>query len=246
MVMEKLNESALARQLKAFFPIGVTTGELRNTRLSFWTGNEEDDSARPQSTNSPAGSPFDRISPQPAGLNLDHVTKPREYVTLLLGGLTNMWSNVDFAGGFGTTVLGRPVVPHIVAGDQPPKSANRVEFVSIAERLRPGLKGVVKYGTASKRFAVGKESVLDRWTARGYDLYAKTGTLEEDDVTNRKTSRLVLALVRWNKSKPNEIQSGLVFSLVTEHAATGTATSWLKEFIADNDARINAFLDRKE
>ena len=111
----------------------------------------------------------------------------------------------------------------------------------IAERLRPGLKGAVKFGSASRRFAVGSPSVLDRWTARGYELYAKTGTLEEDKVTKRKTSRLVLALVRWKKSEPAEVQSGLVFSLVTEHAETGTATEWLREFIADNDAQIKAF-----
>lgn len=244
--MNKLNETNFARQLKAFFPVGITMGELRRTRLSFWTGNEEDDMRQPKSG---AGSPwvaFDGISPQPPRLDLDHIKTPRDYVMVLLGGLTNTWSNVDFAGAFGTTVLGRPVVPHMVAGDEPAKQSARTEFVSIAERLRPGLKGVVKFGTASKRFASGSASVLDRWTGRGYEVYAKTGTLEEDDVTKRKTSRLVLALVRWNKSKPADVQSGVVLSLVTEHAETGTATSWLHEFITNNDAELNAFLERTE
>jgi len=244
--IEKLNETQLAAQLKAFFPIGITTGELRRTRLSFWTGNEGHDVSGPKTTDGPLGSAFDRISPQAVRFDLDRVGTTRGYIMVLLGGLTNTWANVDFAGAFGTTVLGRPVVPHIIAGDQPPKPAARKEFVSIAERLRPGLKGVVRIGTASRYFANGKESLLDRWTARGYELYAKTGTLEEDDVTKRKTSRLVFALVRWNRSKPAEVQSGLVFSLVTEHAATGTATSWLHEFIANNDAQIKAFLDYAE
>lgn len=244
--MDKLNETNLARQLKAFFPVGITQGELRRTRLSFWTGKEEDDVSQPQAGAGFHSSAFDRIAPQPPQLDLDRVRTPREYIMVLLGGLTNTWSNVDFAGAFGTTVLGRPVLPHMVAGDGPPKQSVRAEFVSIAERLRPGLKGVVKFGTASKRFASGNASVLDRWTTRGYEVYAKTGTLEEDNVSKRKTSRLVLALVRWNKSKPADVRSGLVFSLVTEHAETGTATSWLHEFIAANDREINAFLDGVE
>ncbi|HVF71764.1 MAG TPA: FtsW/RodA/SpoVE family cell cycle protein [Chthoniobacterales bacterium] len=240
--MEKLDETGFATQLKAFFPIGITTGELRRTRLSFWTRNEENDVSPPGNAEGSDASPFREISPQPPHLDLDRIATPREYIAFLLGGMSNMWSNVDFAGAFGTAVLGRPIVPHIVAGERLPVS-HRTEFLPVAERLRPGLRGVIKFGTASKRFAAGPKNLLDRWAARGYDLYAKTGTLEEDDTSKLKTSRLVVALLRWDKKK-TDVQNGLVFSLVTEHAATGTATAWLAEFIANNDAQIKEFLDR--
>ena len=92
--MEKLNETAFAQQLKAFFPVGVTAGELRHTRHSFWSGNEEHDVRFPQSADGRTRSGFDRISPQSVELDLDRVVMTREYIMLLLGGLTNMWSNV--------------------------------------------------------------------------------------------------------------------------------------------------------
>jgi hypothetical protein len=56
-------------------------------------------------------------------------------------------------------------------------------------------------------------------------------------------SRVVLAIVRWDDDKkPQEIRSGLVFSMVTEMAEEGTAVRWLGQFLVENQAEIKRLL----
>jgi hypothetical protein len=171
------------------------------------------------------------------------VKNPRDYVTLLLGGGNNLWSNVDFAGAFGSLVIGAPVLPHLVEAGTPVAAPARDGLRAASRGLNPGLKKVVSHGTAASRFAM-RGGVLQRWTDRGCELYAKTGTLDEQDGPYN-TSRLVLALVRW-KPGGQEIEAGLVFSLVAEHAATGTATEWLRDFLNAHDKLIERFLTKTD
>jgi hypothetical protein len=72
----------------------------------------------------------------------------------------------------------------------------------------------------------------------GYEVYAKTGTLGEEE-GKPWTSRLVLALVKWDGKK---IKKGLVFSLVIERGKVGLAADWLGEFLADNWSKITPLL----
>jgi hypothetical protein len=72
----------------------------------------------------------------------------------------------------------------------------------------------------------------------GVQHYAKTGTLgAEEGVGN--VSRINLALVKGDKKSG---QTGLVISVVVEHAPLGTATQWLGEFLEQNEQDLRRLL----
>jgi hypothetical protein len=239
--LRDLAETPLAERLAAMYGIGIR-GNDRLPRYSFWTGNEADDQPAPAGAPRPSLVPLSAISPEPPQFGLHRIETARTYVSLLLGGDENMWANIDFAAAFGTTVSGRPVVPHVLSNAHP--VTTRAEFPEIAARLRPGLEAVVshEHGTAHGAMrASGALNWLTELRAAGYRIYAKTGTLAQGQ-GQPATSRLVLAIVRWNQSG-DAAERGIVFSLVIERGQVGLAASWLGEFLVQQAGSIRRLLD---
>ncbi len=244
--MRSLDRTDLADHLHRMYSIGTSSrpgpdqapgpGSLEDYRLSFWSGNEAHDRAEAVAEGiegAPEPRPtslFRTISPETPVFALDQITSPREYITLLLGGGSNLWSNVDLAGAFGTCVLGRPVVVH-ASRVAPHPDARRERFEDLARRLYPGLTGAVEApgGTANGILSANGALAWIR-QLRNVQAYAKTGTLAlGPEGTPRQVSRMLLALVR--RAAGGEPEGGLVFSLVAESAEMGTATRWLGEFL---------------
>ncbi|MDT7540239.1 MAG: hypothetical protein QOE33_143 [Acidobacteriota bacterium] len=239
--LENLAATSLAQKLRTMFAISVES-EDRARRLSFWTKDEHDDlndSERPKDRAGPKR--FDAISPAHVNFDLDKITRPRDFVSLLLGGGTNLWANVDLAAAFATCVAGEPIVAHVVKTDAPFVTLEaRQSFPDIAARVREGLEAVVWSGTASADLKEGGAlDVLRRMPDARF--YAKTGTLQADKDAP-STSRIVFAVVRWDSSG-KKIKTGLVFSIVGERAQLHTATRWLAAFIVENEGDIRRLLD---
>jgi hypothetical protein len=190
---------------------------------------------------------FAYTSPQAVDFAFELIRYPRQYVSMLLGGETNLWSNVDFAGAFATAVTGHPVIPHI-NGEKGELSGleHRELFPSIAAKLRPGLEKVLTAeGTAG---GFGGDKVLNRIaTLPRVKAYAKTGTLRDDERTARGsesewTSRITVALIRWKDEKAGEVDRGLVLSLFVERAQIGDASFWMSGFIEKNFDALKSYL----
>lgn len=231
-----LQETQLAKSIREKFGVAIT-GSESGSRFSFWSRAQSDDSQI-----SPFS--FGGISPVRTNLALDTVGSPRDFITLLLGGGNNLWSNIDLAGGFATAITGQKVIPHITDGPVT-VSEDFKPFPEIARRLRPGLNGVVVSGTASSKY--GKVRPEFGTSARAFiiglqnvGVYAKTGTLTPKD-DSKNTSRIVIALIRWDGIDKNKVKKGLVFSVYGEEAETGDAVDWVCEFMLRNRAWIAAY-----
>jgi cell division protein FtsW (lipid II flippase)/cell division protein FtsI/penicillin-binding protein 2 len=261
--LNNLTRTSLASHLEHMFAINPG-GKPLGARVSFWTKNEDDDLIAHTNVNStrPAEEParpttagFVAISPVAPNLRLDGLSDPRDYVSLLLGGRTNLWSNVDLAAAFATTVTGKSLAAHIVQSDNAfHYLAARENFAQTAEKLRPGLSSVVTNGTFRAALLDGKHdpaggqralTLLKSLAAANYRIYAKTGTLQTTPTGSsdkaRYTSRIVLAIVRWDP-RPDSAPSGLVFSLVAEMTDEGNASRWLGEFLVNNENEIRRLL----
>lgn len=233
-----LQDQPIAARLNAMFGVLTTSAEGPLVRTSFWTGNEQQDNEA-----SPLGLNMAEISPQRVDMEFDRVSVPRDYVTLLLGGGANRWSNIDFAGNFATAVTGHPVVPHIVRLTAPAVPL-RAGSPDAAAAIQPGLAAAVfnQQGTVWKQLGASR-SVLDFFHRNpDYKIYAKTGTLPSAK-GRPNTSRLVLAMVR-TKPGTNDVASGLVFSMVVDRGETGLAANWLGQFIQQNESAISTLLKR--
>ncbi len=249
--MMNLHSSPLASYLHNMFSIGMSNSDP-DYRFSFWTKNENDDFAKTRTE-------FRSVSPQAANFqfdalptNPDRIQSPRDYVTRLLGGGTNLWANVDIAGAFATCVTGHPILVHIVKNADPivlPQSRQGigVDFPAIAAKLRPGLEDVVlaSDGTAHSHLSPQALAIIEEWRRRGVRVYAKTGTLEAQK-NARETSRILLVLANWNDPQRGLVRSGLVFSMVAEDAEVGKATEWLGEFLVKNRSDIERFLSQNQ
>ncbi|HSE18104.1 MAG TPA: FtsW/RodA/SpoVE family cell cycle protein [Pyrinomonadaceae bacterium] len=242
-----LANSELAKNLRGMFSIGVTRGPNTSKRAgefgprrSFWTKDEANDYA---ATANSDVSVFDAISPQAPDFQFDQLTTPRDFISMLLGGSYNSWSNVDVAAAFGTCLLGRPVVAHIVANDAPvkPFSERKLLDPAIAATLRPGLNAVAESQGGTAYRALHEGNALTFLRNAGIKIYAKTGTLKasEDEIA---TSRILLALVKWKDEQKGEVEAGLVFSLVAEEARTGTAAIWIRDFIMEHQTDISRLM----
>jgi cell division protein FtsW (lipid II flippase) len=253
--MTGLADTALARNLERMFAIAVGQKKYGD-RYSFWTKNETDDrdsgdKSVGQKGQASATRLFAAISPERANLYLNEIEDPRNYVTLLLGGGSNRWANVDLAAAFGTCLTGKPLVAHIVKNDIPfdyfdnkDDSESRKPFNAIAAKVRPGLEQVVENGTAAEKLKeVGAMSYLSFLKNKGYRLYAKTGTLHSTGT--RDMSRIIFAVVKWKNESKSEVEAGLIFSLVSERADTGAATKWLGEFLNSYQKDVNRLLGIK-
>jgi cell division protein FtsW (lipid II flippase) len=253
--MTGLADTTLGRNFERMF--AVVVGQKKyGDRYSFWTKNEMDDrdsgdKSAGQKGQASATRLFAAISPERANLYLNEIEDPRNYVTLLLGGGSNRWANVEMAAAFGTCLTGKPLVAHIVKNDIPFRYFNnsddaesRKPFNAIAARVRPGLEQVVENGTASEKLKeVGAMSYLAFLKSKGYRLYAKTGTLHSTGT--RDMSRIIFAVVKWKNEAKSEVEAGLIFSLVSERANTGAATKWLGEFLNSYQKDVNRLLGIK-
>jgi cell division protein FtsW (lipid II flippase) len=234
----KLEDMPLSKSLKSMFSFGIT-GDDFSYRRSFWTKNEPDDLSNALVSRSRLAI-FNAISPQAVDLSFDRVSLPRDYVTLLLGGGTNLWANADFATAFATCVTGQPLLAHVVKNENPlTMLPDRKAFPEIAAKIRPGLMAVLTDGTGRVTELTGALAALKK--PAGAKFYAKTGTLSErNDALN--TSRIVLAIVRWDDERKGKVRGGLVFSLVVERGGMATSTRWLGEFISTYHSEIERFL----
>lgn len=250
--MRNLGSTELASRLRMMFSVGVSREQEFSSRLSFWTLHERDDLGgetdrlpEEREDGKTSMTLFADLAPVPVNLDLDRaVGRPRDYVSLLLGGGTNRWSNVDLAAAFGASVTGQPVLAHMVRnGERPELLEGREPFVEIAGKLRPGLGAVISNGTATSRLQrTGGMRVLEGLKARGLDVYAKTGTLKTDPTAERYTSRILCAVVRWANRDRKEAATGLVISIVGEEAEVGEATTWLGELLARHEKEISRLL----
>ena len=169
---------------------------------------------------------------------------PRQFVSFLLGGGSNLWPNVEYAAAFGTAVTGHPVIASIVGdSDRIPhlRGSNPARnFPEIAARLRPGLAAVLTEGTAAEAFEVsGARNTFKRLGK--VKAYAKTGTLATR-TGDPSTSRIVLAVVKWKDEKKGTVDKGVVISAVIERGGQGTATRWIADFLARHEAELGAVL----
>jgi hypothetical protein len=230
----------LAKSLKNMFGFGLSANDF-SFRRSFWTKNEPDDLSNALVSRGRLAI-FNAISPEAVNLSLDRVSLPRNYVTLLLGGGTNLWSNADFATAFGTCVTGQPLLAHGVKNEnQLTMLPDRKPFPEIASRIRPGLAAVLTDGTG--RVAELTSALTNLSKPPGTKIYAKTGTLSErNEALN--TSRIVLAIVRWEDEKKGKVKGGLVFSVVVERGGMATSTRWLGEFIEKYHSEIERLLSQ--
>jgi cell division protein FtsW (lipid II flippase) len=242
--MKDLDKTDLAEHLRKMYSIQVAKEQLDGVRLSFWSGDENHDLYSSSKEGQPAGPSrmLRGISPATPAFDLDGVTTPRAYINLLLGGGSNMWSNVDLAGAFATCVTGHAVVAHATRLPSVTPGPDREDFEQVSERIRPGLQAVVDSpgGTAD---AILAASGALAWlhSLSGVQVYAKTGTLALGDNSPRQTSRLLLALIR--PAAGDRPARGMVFSMVVESAEIGTATRWLGEFLLDQKSQVASLLN---
>jgi cell division protein FtsW (lipid II flippase) len=234
----RLNETPLAKGLQNMFGFGVTENYFGHRR-SFWTKSEADDLSQALVDRGWLAV-FNAISPQAVDLSLNRIRNPRDYVTLLLGGGTNLWANPDFAAAFATCVTGQPLIAHVVKNqNQLTTLPDRKPFPEIAAKIRPALIAVLTDGTGRVTELTSALSALHK--PAGTKIYAKTGTLSDrNDALN--TSRIVLAIIRWDDEKKGKVKAGLVFSLVVERGGMTTSSRWLGQFIANYHSDIERLL----
>jgi hypothetical protein len=234
------------------YSTGITNNDFAG-RVSFWTKKEKDDLVSYQESADGKPSPLLRYtSPEPVNFEFDQFSSdrkerkgPRDFITILLGGGTNVWSNVDFAAAFATCVTGSPVLAHITKTSEPVQTLQeRKPFINVAARVRPGLAAVMTEGTAFKTLSQSAKgqaalAVLESFRKiPNVEIYSKTGTLRAAE-GSRNTSRIVLAIVKWKDRAKGMVESGMVFSIVGEKAHIGQASEWLGEFLVANQAYIS-------
>lgn len=241
-VMNSVHLAPLADSLHDLLGVSVRRDSQRR-KISFWTAAEVDDDLVPGAPISGSVGAPDRsflwISPPAADLALDtDILTPRQYISLLFGGGTNMWSNVQFAGAFASCVTGTPCIPHITLGSTAQPAPWRKSSPAIAATLRPGLAAVVSDAAGTAHGGLGSDGhqALQRL---GVTSFAKTGTLLPSGATH-ETSRLVMLLAV--RRKDGTVAKGLVLSLVIEAGGEGEAARWLGDFIVANEAQLRRLL----
>lgn len=255
-----LQNTELAMRVRRIFGVGTKERESSEDTEdfgaylnSFWTKNENDDALRLLEGENKLPIINERIRknfapnilPARANFRLNKINKPRDFVTLLLGGGENQWSNVQVAAGFTTAVIGKPVLPSIVQNDDSPIFYGRSnDFIQIAKQLRKGLTNVIfqPNGTANSGLREkGGLAFLNELKQQGYQVYAKTGTLTEDGKND--TSRIILTILKFEDKDQTKVKIGLTFSLFVEETKQGTASVWLGEYLAQNKSDILRILN---
>jgi hypothetical protein len=240
--IQNLQNTDLAARLNRMFAISVWTGQLHDHRFSFWTGEEADDIPLEAERREPPSPVLRGVAPETPDFALDKIDTPRAYISMLLGGGSNLWSNVDLTGAFATAVTGTAVVPHMTPRPAQPGSY-RESFTGIAKRLRPGLRAVIESrgGTANTAFS-DTDALAWLRGMPGVQAYGKTGTLRpSEEAGSRQTSRMLLVLLRSGSGAQGE-EKGLALSLVVESANQGDATRWMGEFLATHGRELQRWL----
>jgi cell division protein FtsI/penicillin-binding protein 2 len=251
--LQGLQYSQLAQAMLAHFPVNIeqTNRVRRSYDISFWSGNEADNllstdgveerwgqlsSISPATTNFA----FDATSPDQ---HLPEFGSPRAYISVLLGGSTNTWSNLDLPSSIYSAMSGRPIVPHIgmLAQTVPTRDPFSPE---IFDPIRAGLQEMIQSGTGASFLSdkYGGERALSRSIGPDYNFYAKTGTLETLQETRESgdlaLARIVLIIIPKGVDK-SRAHKGLILSLVSEYGGMSTSESnsaveWVSEFVLNN------------
>jgi cell division protein FtsI/penicillin-binding protein 2 len=252
--LQGLANSQLAQAMQAHFPINIveTNRVRRSYDISFWSGNEIDNLVATEgveerwgqlSSISPAATnlEFDATSPDPQ--HLPEFASPRALISVLLGGSTNTWSNLDLPSSIYTAMSGRPIVPHIGILTQTASTRDPLPR-EISDPIRAGLQEMIQSGTGapflSDRF--GGARALSRSLGPEYSFYAKTGTLETLEETRESSdlalARIVLIIVPKGADK-SRAHKGLILSFVSEYGGmsnseSNSAVEWLSDFVLEN------------
>ena len=133
---------------------------------------------------------LDGISPATENLQLNAIDESSfrtRFLPLILGGGESRWTNVALAEAFSSIVANRRVRARLVAGE-PARMVNGPAYMDADVRgmLLDGMRGVVRFGTASRTRALAQardELASAACTQRGmqFELYGKTGTPELED-----------------------------------------------------------------
>lgn len=250
MSLNRVDDTAFASNVRRMFGVGIRQGEVETNRFSFWTRDERDDlpvdRMQPRDAELVSDA-FAGIAPESANMMLERLSSPRRFVSFLLGGADNRWSNVEFAAAFATAITGRPTLAHVSAcgaGMSPEVLPDRLRFPAAARLLRPGLARVTTDGTVAG--ALTADAALQRrWRsarwAPNVRIYAKTGTLSVDR-SSTETSRLVMALVVWRDEAAGAVERGVVLSMVQERSTVGQSSRDLIEFVLENKKELDAIL----
>ncbi len=250
-ILENLNQTRFASALRSHFPLAIQDGQLLRTARSFWTGDENHDIPESGSSRANTAAPLAEWSPaqanfafdsSPQGMlaNPDTINTPRKFVSFLLGGGSNNWSNIQFSSAFATVIKGSPLVAKITASESRtkriPLTMSKEENTPAA--LHPGLAGVIdqREGTAFNHLSNGK-NVIASLERSGIKAYAKTGTLAALE-GQRVSSRFIIALVQWDDEDKGSVKKGLVFSAYGEKAGMSTSAQWIGELIGENYSAI--------
>jgi len=131
---------------------------------------------------------FQGISPERVNLSLNQIASLRDYVSLVLGGASSSWTNVQLAEGLSRLVTGRAVIARLVrdvlrAGEQreAPHAAPMPQAITIRretrERVLAGMARVVEgdRGTA-RSLRVALDRIRSRNPGRFIQVFSKTGT----------------------------------------------------------------------
>jgi hypothetical protein len=251
--LEGLQYSPLAQAMLAHFPVNIveTNRVRRSFDISFWSGNEADNLVGTEgveerwgqlSSISPAATnfAFDATSPD---RHLREFGAPRAFISVLLGGSTNTWSNLDLPSSIYTAMSGRPIVPHIgmVAQTETTRDSFRRE---VFDPIRAGLQEMIQSGTGASFLSdkQGGARALSRSMGPEYNFYAKTGTLETLQETKESgdlaLARIVLIIIPKGADK-SRAHKGLILSLVSEYGGMSTSESnsaveWVSDFVLNN------------
>ncbi|HYR27787.1 MAG TPA: hypothetical protein VEU30_04945, partial [Thermoanaerobaculia bacterium] len=235
-----LHQQPLAAAMRDLFAVRGATpaaeGELRRNLLSFWSGDERDDLR-----SNAVLEPLAIVSPEAVDLRLRRVQDTREYLALLLGGSSSRWSNLSAAAAFSSWAMQKPVVPHIVERDAIPLPSRVAAYddgaKAAAAKLRGGLRRVTEDGTA-----LALRPRLRDLRERGYEIYAKTGTLSTIDA-ERPTSRILIAIIR--RDDQGNVRNALTLSFVAERAGSGFATMMAGRYLERHQDELVRLLEAK-
>jgi hypothetical protein len=251
--LEGLQYSPLTQAMLAHFPVNIVESNRvrRSFDISFWSGNEADNLIGtegveerwgPLSSISPAATnfAFDATSPD---RHLPEFGAPRAFISVLLGGSTNEWSNLDLPSSIYTAMSGRPIVPHI--GMMAQTETTRDSFGrDVSDPIRAGLQEMIQSGTGASFLSdkQGGARALSRSMGPEYNFYAKTGTLETLQETKESgdlaLARIVLIIIPKGADK-SRAHKGLILSLVSEYGGMSTSESnsaveWVSDFVLNN------------
>ena len=250
--LDNLDKTALAQEYAHVFGVAIRKDQ-RPRLFSLWTGDRADD-LEPLSPNATWARHLRDRTPAGTNLALDTIKNPRQWVSFLMGGASNLWTNVELAAGFSTVVLGQPVTAHMLR-TEPTSPKHRMDLINAAREVREGLAGVVARRGATafsifrKRYPApkrnGKRTAVEVLKTLRVSAYAKTGTLRV--LPNRpESSRFLLTLVRWENKSQNIPRSAITFSFFVENGGMGRATRWAARFLVQHEDLINRLLDAQE